>query len=173
MFFKTGGHVDIAPVFIQSTSGGVYFLPSGDGSWIKTAPFVANKWFADKNAELDYNLAPLVRLLKKWNATHSKRLRSFHLETIAGNTFSSLSSNRRTSLQKFFEWAGNHLDVNDPGRQSGLLSSYLSYNARTEVKRSFEAAAERATKANAAEGTGDHEEAKRLWRIVLGASFPS
>jgi hypothetical protein len=173
LFFKTGGHVDIAPVFIQSTVEDVYWLPSGDGSWIKTAPFIANKWFADKNAELGYNLAPLVRLLKKWNAAHSKRLRSFHLETIAGNSFSSLSSNQRTNLQKFFEWAGNHLDVSDPGRQSGLLSGYLSYSARIEIKRSFEAAADRATKANAAEHSGDHEVAKRLWRIVLGSSFPN
>jgi hypothetical protein len=173
LFFQTGGHVDIAPVFVQSIAEDVYWLPSGDGSWIKTAPFVANKWFADKNAELDYNLALLVRLLKKWNAAHSKRLRSFHLETIAGNTFASLNSNRRTGLQKFFEWAGNNLDVNDPGRQSGLLSGYLSYNARAEVKGSFEVAADRATKANAAEASGDHEEAKRLWRIVLGTSFPN
>jgi hypothetical protein len=95
------------------------------------------------------------------------------LETIAGNTFGTLSSNRRTGLQKFFEWAGNNLDVSDPGRQSGLLSGYLSYNARTEVKRSFEAAADRAIKANAAEASGDHEEGKRLWRIVLGPSFPN
>jgi hypothetical protein len=84
-----------------------------------------------------------------------------------------LSSNRRTGLQKFFEWAGSHLDVTDPGRQSGLLSGYLSYDSPTDVKRPFEAAAERAVKANAAEESGDHEEAKRLWRIVLGTSFPN
>jgi hypothetical protein len=54
----------------------VYNLPGGDGSWIRTSPFVANKWFTDKNAELDCNLAPLVRLLNKWNVAHSKRLRS-------------------------------------------------------------------------------------------------
>ena len=151
----------------------MYLLPSGDGSWILTSPFVANKWFADKNAELSYNLAPLVRLLKKWNVAHSKRLRSFHLETMAGHTFSSLNSNRRTGLQKFFEWASGHLDVNDPGGQSGLLSGYLTWNARGEVSRSFEVAADRATKAIEAEDSGDHEEAKRLWRIVLGSSFPS
>ncbi len=171
VFFKTGGHVDVAPVFIKSTD--VYLLPSGDGSWIPTSPFIANKWFADKNAELSYNLAPLVRLLKKWNVAHSKRLRSFHLETMAGHTFSSLNSNRRTGLQKLFEWASGHLDVNDPGGQSGPLSGYLTWNARGEVTRSFEVAADRATKAIAAEDCGDHEEAKRLWRIVLGSSFPS
>jgi hypothetical protein len=171
VFFKTGGHVDVAPVFLKATD--VYHLPSGDGSWILTSPFVANTWFAGKNADLSYNLAPLVRLLKKWNSAHSKRLRSFHLETMAGHTFGSLSTNRRTGLQKFFEWAGGHLDVNDPGGQSGLLSGYLSWTAREEVRKSFDTAEDRATKALAAEESGDHEEAKRLWRIVLGSSFPN
>lgn len=171
VFFQTGGHVDVAPVFM--TTNDVYQLPSGDGSWILTSPFVANQWFANKNAELSYHLAPLVRLLKKWNGAHSKRLKSFHLETMAGHTFSSLSSNRRTALQKFFEWAGGHIDVYDPGAQSGLLSGYLTWGAREEVRRSFDAAADRATRALAAEDAGDHDEAKRLWRLVLGDSFPS
>lgn len=171
IFFQSGGHVDVAPVFMQSD--GVYQLPNGNGSWILTSPFVANKWFREKNASLSYNLAPLVRLLKKWNVAHSKRLRSFHLETIAGQTFSTLNSNRRTSLEKFFEWAGGHLDVSDPGGQGGSLSGYLSWNARSEVRRSFDSARERATKAIAAENEGDHEEAKRLWRVILGSSFPN
>jgi hypothetical protein len=150
-----------------------YHLPSGNGSWILTSPFVANKWFSEKNAALSYNLAPLVRLLKKWNEAHSKRLRSFHLETMAGQTFSSLSSNRRTALLKFFEWAGGYIDVNDPGGQSGNLSGYLSWADRNEVRRSFDAAEDRANRALAAEDAGDHEEARRLWRIVLGSSFPN
>ncbi|MGW5080096.1 SMODS domain-containing nucleotidyltransferase [Micromonospora echinospora] len=171
VFFKAGGHVDVAPVFRQSTD--VFHLPSGNGSWILTSPFIANKWFLDKNAELGYNLAPLVRMLKKWNSAHSKRLGSFHLETVAGHSFRTLGSNRRSGLQKFFEWAGNHLDVNDPGGQSGLLSGYLSLAAKDQVRRSLDVAAERATKAINAENSGDHEEAKRLWRIVLGSSFPA
>lgn len=171
VFFQTGGHVDVAPVFIESEE--VYQLPNGSGGWIKTAPFVANKWFKDKNAELDYNLAPLVRLLKKWNGAHSKRLRSFHLETMAGHTFGKLSSNRRTALQKFFEWAGGHIDVRDPGQQGGSLSTYLTWSARDEVKQSLSVASDRAVKALSAEAAGDHEEAKRLWRLILGSSFPN
>jgi hypothetical protein len=171
VFFKTGGHVDVAPVFIQSED--VFHLPSGNGSWILTSPFVANKWFTDKNAELGYNLAPLVRLLKKWNAAHSKRLRSFHLETIAGETFGSLSTNRRTALQRFFEWGGSRLDAQDPGGKSGSLSSYLSWSGRDEVLKSFATANDRAQRALTAEGAGDHEEAKRLWRIILGDTFPN
>ena len=35
------------------------------------------------------------------------------------------------------------------------------------------AAAERAKKATDAEGRGDHAEAKRLWKIILGDDFPT
>jgi hypothetical protein len=171
VFFKTGGHVDVAPVFRQTTD--VYHLPNGSGGWLLTSPFIANKWFNDKNAVLSYNLAPLVRLLKKWNGAHSKRLKSFHLETMAAHTFSSLSSNRRTALQKFFEWASNHIDVSDPGGQSGLLSGNLSWTTRQQVRDSFDSGCERARRALAAEERGDHTEAKRLWRVILGSKFPS
>jgi hypothetical protein len=92
---------------------------------------------------------------------------------MAGHTFGTLSSNRRTALEKFFEWAGSRLDVSDPGGQSGSLSGYLSWSTRDEVLRSFDAAKDRATKAIEAEASGDHQEAKRLWRITLGSSFPS
>jgi hypothetical protein len=134
---------------------------------------LANDWFSKKNADLGYNLAPLVRMLKKWNGAHSKRLRSFHLETMAGHTFSTLSSNRRTSLQKFFEWGGSRLYVHDPGGQSGLLNSHLTWSQEEEIKQSFRLASDRALKAIDAEADGDHAEAKRLWRIILGDSFPT
>lgn len=171
IFFKNGGHVDVAPVF--SHGNDLYGLPSGDGGWINTAPTVANAWFAMKHADLSYNLAPLVRLLKKWNNAHSKRFQSFHLETIAASTFNTLGSNRQNSLARFFEWAPSRLDVSDPGGQSGMLSSYLTWTSRQEIVQALNSASERARKANAAESRGDHDEAKRLWRIILGSEFPS
>src|SRR5579862_4736570 len=50
IFFKIGGHVDIAPVF--HSSGDDYLLPSGDNSWIYTSPFKANSWFTERNIAL-------------------------------------------------------------------------------------------------------------------------
>lgn len=171
IFFQTGGHVDVAPVF--SYGNDVFGLPKGDGGWINTAPVLANSWFAKENAKLGYNLAPLVRLLKKWNSAHSKRLRSFHLETMAASSFNTLGSNRQNGLASFFAWASGHIDVSDPGGQSGSLSGYLSWTARQEVIQSLSVAADRASRAQAAELRGDHEEAKRLWRIILGSTFPN
>lgn len=149
IFFKNGGHVDVAPVFFHGND--VYGLPSGNGGWINTAPTVANAWFAKKHADLGYNLSPLVRLLKKWNSAHSKRLRSFHLETIAAHTFKTLGSNQQSALASFFAWAPSHMDVTDPGGQSGTLSSYLTTAGRQEVVKSWAYAAERAKKAREAE----------------------
>lgn len=171
VFFKTGGHVDVAPVFHQGNN--IYWLPNGSGGWISTAPTVAKRWFSNKNKDLGYHLAPIVRLLKAWNRAHSKRFRSFHLETVAGTLFGKLGSNYRDALQKFFEWAPGWLDVNDPGGQGGSLSSYLTYTSRQELIGALNTAADRARKANEAEARGDHTAAKRLWRIILGTSFPS
>ncbi len=170
VFFKNGGHVDVAPVFFHGND--VYGLPNGTGGWINTAPTVANAWFAQRHADLGYNLAPLVRMLKKWNNAHSKRLRSFHLETIAAHTFKTLGSNRQSGLASFFEWAPSHLDVSDPGGQSGTLSSYLNWSGRQDVLQALDSAAERSARARKAEVDGDYVEANRLWRIILGSSFP-
>lgn len=170
VFFQNAGHVDIAPVF--SYGNDVYGLPDGTGGWGRTAPTVANLWFGDRNSELGYNLAPLVRLLKKWNNAHSKHFRSYHLETMAATVFKSLGSSRQDGLAKFFEWAPNHIDVSDPGGQSGVLSSYLNGRTRPDAVQGLRTAAERARRACAAESAGDHAEAKRLWQIILGDSFP-
>jgi hypothetical protein len=170
IFFKQGGHVDIAPVFLHGND--VYGLPDGTGGWINTAPTVANAWFNKQNSERGYNVAPLVRLLKKWNSAHSKQFRSYHLETIAATVFSTLGSNRQDGLMKFFEWAPNHFDVVDPGGQSGLLSNYFAWKSRVVAIQSLRSAADRAQKARSAEANGDHVESNRLWRIILGDGYP-
>jgi len=171
VFYQTGGHVDVAPVFLRD--GDVYHLPDGTGGWILTSPTMANAWYGKRNEILKDRLSPVVRLAKAWNRSHSKRFRSFHLETVAGSLFTSLGPNCRENLQKYFEWAPNHLRINDPGGQSGDLSSYLTPTSRENLISALNSAAQRASRAIEAEAIGDHIEAKRLWRVILGSSFPS
>lgn len=171
LFYKAAPHVDIAPVFKWSSGG--YALPDGSGGWLTTDPYVHNSWLSTRNKELGYRLKPLVRMLKRWNNVHGKHLKSFHLEIMVASIFSSLSGDSRDTCEKFFQWAKDNLNVSDPAGYGGDLSAYLSYTARTSVLSNLESARSRAEKANAAELSGDHKEAIRLWRIIFGDEFPT
>jgi hypothetical protein len=94
------------------------------------------------------------------------------LETIVANTFTSLGSNYRDALVKFFDWAPSTVSAYDPGGHSGDLSSYLTYSGRTNAVQALNTAHVRSKKALEAEIEGDHDEAKRLWSIILGDDFP-
>lgn len=170
VFFESGGHVDVAPVFEESA--GVYLLPNGSGGWMRTSPLEATSWFLRKHSELNYQLAPTVRLLKAWNRAHSSRLQSFHLETMAASCFATLGANRQSALECFFEWAPRNLHVADPGGQSGSLSTYLTQSQQEQVLRSFQLAHARCQLANSFEATGDHQTAKQYWQQNLGKGFP-
>lgn len=171
VFYQKYGHVDIAPVVrVNSTT---YKLPDGKGGWIYTSPEVANDWFFTKHKQLDYRLKDLVKLAKKWNNEHSSRLSSFHLETMVAAMFSSLGTYQDLNLRDFFQYAPSWLDVNDPGGQSGVLSTYLTYNARNDTIRSLQAAYSIAVEARECEQNNDHATAIAKWRRILGADFPS
>lgn len=172
LFFKQMPHVDIAPAFpIYGTNS--YYIPRGDGNWEQTAPFQHSDFLAQRNKDLSSQLKPLTRMLKRWNARHSSRIGSFHLELIAQATFSGLGSNRTKSVEKFFEWAPNHLDQSDPAGYSGNLAAGWSFAHRTNVRDSLASAHSRAVKANEAQSAVNLTEASRLWRIIFGEDFPS
>ena len=171
LFYTSGAHVDIAPVFSCSTGG--FLLPSGDNGWITTDPEKQATWMADRRTALGSNLTPVVKLLKRWNRVHSSRFSSYHLEVMTASLFTQLGANWREALKVFFEHAGNNMDVNDPAGHSGSLSSYLTVDARTLIRSRFAEAKNRAVNALAYEAAGNHAEAKRLWKIELGGEFPT
>lgn len=170
LFYKDNIHVDIAPVFEWNTGG--YILPAGDGTWLRTNPDIQEAWFNQEDRRLRGQLRPLVRVIKKWNATHGKQLKSFHLAVLVANTFHSLGANRAEAVAMFFRQAANNLSAQDPAGHSGNLSSYLTLLAALNIKTRLSSAADRAQKAIAAERLGNHNEATRLWRIEFGTDFP-
>lgn len=171
LFYKSAPHVDIVPVFEYSTGG--YGLPNGSGGWLTTDPDVHDDYMSRRNNELSSRLKPLVRMLKRWNNQHSRYLKSFHLEVMAANVFTSLGGDSRDACEKFFLWGQSSLSVQDPAGHSGDLSVYLTSNNRQSAISNLKSAHERAAKANSAERSGDHAEAIRLWRIIFGEEFPS
>jgi hypothetical protein len=170
LFYTSGPHVDIAPVF--AWSGGGFALPSGDGGWITTDPEKQATWMADRRTKLGQNLTPVIKIAKRWNQVHSSRLRSYHLEVMVASMFGTMGSNWRNAMKCVFDWGPGYLDVKDPAGHSGKLGSYLTQTTRQAVVSRFNEAQTRAENALAAEAAGKHEEAKRLWRIELGDEFP-
>lgn len=171
LFYTDGLHVDIAPVF-EWNSGG-YALPAGDGSWVTTDPISQAKWSSDRETALNGHFRALVRLAKRWNNVHSHRLASFHVEVMVGNVFGSLGPDRADALCKFFEWGQNSLHVVDPAGHGGDLAGNLSWTQERDINTALESARERAARALSAERTGNHQEAIRLWRLILGNEFPT
>ena len=171
LFYVNGAHVDIAPVFKWSESG--YALPSGDSGWITTDPEAQSAWFTSRKAQVGDALTGTIRLAKRWNAVHSKRMHSYHLEVAVSTTFSAVGTNYREAMAKLFEWLPQHLDVDDPAGHSGRLSSYLSRASRDALVDRLGEALQRANKAIRAEAEGNHAEAKRLWAVEMGAEFPT
>jgi hypothetical protein len=172
LFYVNGAHVDIAPVFKWTNTSG-YGLPRGDGGWMTTDPEAQAAWFTKRRETIGSHLTPTCKLVRRWNAVHSHRFESFHLEIMVASMFKTIGSNYRTALRSFFEWGPKWTDVSDPAGHSGRLDDYLTKDGLAAIRSRFAEAHERAGRAIAAEGRGDHTEAKRLWRIELGDEFPA
>lgn len=171
LFYADGLVVDVAAVVKYDTGG--YGIPDGSGGWLTTDPVKHETYLNERNNASGGNLKKVIRFARKWNKAHSSRLASFHLEMLVARTYSSLGPNSRTALRLFFDYNHNYLSVQDPAGYSGDLSSSLSWASRTAINDSLAKARDRADLAIEAENRGDHREAIRLWRIILGNDFPT
>ena len=171
LFYTDGLSVDVAAV-VKYTTGG-YGIPDGAGGWLSTDPLRHEAYLNEQNGKLSGDLKRVIRFAKKWNRAHSSRMTSFHVEMLVARTFGSLGGNSRQALQLFYQYNYNNLSVQDPAGYSGDLSSYLDWTSRAAVNASLSVAFDRATKAISAEDSGNHAEAIRLWRIILGSDFPT
>ncbi|MET7766782.1 hypothetical protein ABZS71_34180 [Streptomyces sp. NPDC005393] len=169
-FYADGLSVDVAPV--EKYTSGDYGIPDGAGNWLTTNPNKHETYLNDRNNALDGDLKKVIRFAKKWNKAHSSRLSSFHLEMLVARTYGTLGNNSRTALRLFFDYNLHNLSVQDPAGFSGDLSAYLNWASKDAVNDSLKSARDRADLALAAENRGDHREAIRLWRIILGSDFP-
>ncbi|MGW7339849.1 SMODS domain-containing nucleotidyltransferase [Streptomyces sp. NPDC054808] len=171
LFYASGPHVEIAPVFASSTGG--FLLPDGSGGWLTTDPPRQTDWINQRHSAIQGDLRGLIRLVKAWNRAHGAYFKSFHLEVLVATAVTSLDNNSRTALRDLFGAARYYLNVRDPAGHSGDLSGYMTATRRSNALTALDAAAERAQRAVDAENRGDLQEAIRLWRINLGSGFPT
>lgn len=172
LFYVNGAHVDIAPVFKWDNIAG-FGLPSGTGGWITTDPEAQGAWYSGRRTAVGATMTPMCKIVRRWNGVHSHRFESFHLEVMVASMFKTIGSNYRDGMKCFFEWGPNWIGVSDPAGHSGRLDDYLTTDVQRAISSRFAEALGRAKRAIAAEASGDHTEAKRLWRIELGDEFPA
>ena len=87
---------ELVPAIYDTWNG--YRIPSPRSSWsdwMDTNPSEANQAILDKNKNNDYEIKPLVRLVKYWNAQQGHPFASYELEKwIVNNYFYSCSTQR-------------------------------------------------------------------------------
>ncbi|MFI1293077.1 hypothetical protein ACH4VM_32320 [Streptomyces sp. NPDC020792] len=172
LFYADGLEVDVAAVVKYNTGG--YGIPDGSGGWLRTDPVKHEEHLNKINGRVDGDLKKIIRFVKQWNKAHSSHLGSFHLEMLVARTFEwSLGNDSRDALEEFFRRNRNNLSVQDPASYSGDLSSGMTWLAQGAARAAMENAYTRAVAANKAEVYGNHKEAIRLWRIILGSNFPN
>lgn len=170
LFYTDNLHVDIAPVFYLNDGG--YLLPGGSGQWITTNPDTQLSWFQGRINTLGFRLIPAVLMAKEWNEKHGGVLSSFHIETMTANLFTKMGIDYAQEMEVFFEYAIQHLFVNDPAGHSGDLSQHMTLQQKVDTITRLKAAKEKATRARTAALRGDHKASITLWREILGDKFP-
>ena len=54
---------------------------------------------ATRRETLGVNLTPMVKLVKRWNRTHSSHFGSYQIEVMTASMFATLSSNHRNAVE--------------------------------------------------------------------------
>jgi hypothetical protein len=175
LFYSDGPNVDITPAFPVVNIWGAdgYVIPKGDGGWQQTNPYKHHDFMAERNQALGGYLKPLARLLKRWNSSHSSRIKGFHLEVITQAIFTGLGAGMRENVHSFFQHAGGYVHVQDPAGYSGDLAAGWSWQKQQDVFQSFSTALTQVQRAQNAEAAGDPAESMRQWRMVFGSEFPN
>lgn len=170
--------LDVVPAF--KNSGGDYQVPDSIAkSWLWTNP----KTFAAKvtavNKTMGGSLVPLIKMVKGWNREVGWPIRSFHLECMMLNRYSTYTQGYTYSsmLRYWFEDLPSYLQgaTYDPVRGQ-RVDGYLD-NAAQKTRRQIaldkaNAAQALAKEAHALENS-DVVASIKKWKALLGDFFPS
>ncbi|WP_250289839.1 SMODS domain-containing nucleotidyltransferase, partial [Frankia sp. CiP1_Cm_nod1] len=160
--------VHLVPAFDHPRAG--YVMPDCVGGWLPTRPERHASWMADAGPRV----ASAVRLLKAWNRVCGSRLRSFHLEALAGKVLINRGLNTRQGLAAVFRHIESRgFTAYDPAEVGGDLSTYLQPQDVDALREPVAFARAHADEAVEAEQAGRHEDAVNLWRLIFGLEFPA
>jgi hypothetical protein len=124
--------VDAMPALRQA-GGGLLVPEKRSANWVRTDPEFLIAEVARRQKEWDL-FRPLVRLLKYWNDTHGKLMKSLVVEVLALRSLP-VASTRPQALQRFFQAAVYAVDqpITDPAGLCGEIQPDLDRDAARDL----------------------------------------
>ena len=167
--------VDVVPAF--NRQGGGYLIPNSvEKTWISTNPKVHVDVMSSENINHNSNLVPIVKMIKGWNKNINYAFISFYLELLAIKIFKNITISDYPSGMRFFFDKGREAikyKVQDPVEYGGQINGLRNCSTVVDAVSKFEAAYNRAFKAEDYAGRGYIENAVDEWRKIFGDYFPA
>lgn len=167
--------VDVVPGF--NRQGGGYLIPNSiNQSWISTDPKKHIEIISNANVVYNGDLIPLIKMIKAWNKNINRYFYSFHLEVMALQILAGVTISDFPSGMRFFFDKGRDLVTKknlDPAGYGGDVGSYI--NTQEKIQDAvglFQAAFEKAIRAEDYDRRYNTQDAVNMWRKVFGDYFP-
>jgi hypothetical protein len=175
-FTGTGIGYDVVPAF-EEKHAGEYKIPDRDrGDWIRTNPEKHAEACKKANERAGDKLNRLVKAAKRWNCQQPEKaqLRSFHLEVMSYEAFSTGPESFAQGLADLFAFLANRVlsTCADPAGVGPNVDAGMTQAERTAARTALDAAAKTANVALALDRAGRTEEAHAHWRSLLGSDYP-
>ena len=174
---------DIVPCFITNPEpdGRTFFLiPDGKGGWKKTDPRLDKARVEQVNANHNFSILDVVRLIKYWNKRNTmSTIPSYLLENIVldffdGRTPNNVADTVRGCFLNVLHYIGTaiHSTVTDPKGIQGNLNS-LTIEQRNSIAMRAQTDYGRGYQAFQFEASHQQNLAINTWRQIFGEDFPT
>jgi hypothetical protein len=175
--FQDGIAFEVVPVFLNKS--GAYIFPDANsgGSWKTTNPKAEIEAIRSRNANCNYNLVPLGRMMRSWKRKWDVPIGGLLVDTLAYQFIENYEHRSKSYLyydfmcRDFFRWMSEQDERQDfwkaPGSGSYVYGKGLfQYKAKRCYNISLEAVAH--------EMADPKQEwsAKQKWRDIFGTAFP-
>ena len=175
--FQDGIAVEVVPVFLNKS--GSYTFPDANsgGSWKTTNPKAEIDAIRTRNADCNYNLVPLCRIMRSWKRYWDVPIGGLLVDTLAYQFIENYEYRSKSYLyydfmcRDLFKWMAEQDEEQEhwkaPGSGSYVYGKGLfQYKAKRCYNISLEAIAHE---------TADPKQewsAKQKWRSIFGTAFP-
>lgn len=169
---------EVTPADSVGATGGfkTYDIPDCMGGWMKASPDAHTDYVRKIDNNLSHKLKPLIRFVKAWKYFQNVPISSFYLELRVAKYASEESTIVYSiDLRSVFALLNDRAlaAIQDPMGVSGLISPCRSEAELLSAKSKVATALTRATKARAAESSGDIKGAFDWWDLLFAGRFPS